>query len=327
MKRIVVVGLGSMGKRRIRLMKQLDPSLYICGVDLQDSRRQEVSETFGLTCYSSIAEADAAVSPEIGFVCTSPLSHYVIITELLQRGLHVFTEINLVSDGYGEMISLAREKKRVLFLSSTFLYRNDVQYMIEQARRERVDYIIHTGQYLPDWHPWENYKDFFVGNIRTNGCREIMAIDLPWVLAAFGKVTDIHVRKSKNSSLELDYEDNYVLSLQHEGGSKGVIIFDIISRRAGRSAEIFSENMHLTWHGTPDSLFRYDIGLRKLVPVETYSEAVNHQSGYASNIIENAYMSEIQTFMSVIDKKAQAPYTFEDDLYTINLINRIEGRE
>ena len=37
---------------------------------------------------------------------------------------------------------------------------------------------ISLGQYLPDWHPWESYKSFFVSNKKTNGCRELFAIEL-----------------------------------------------------------------------------------------------------------------------------------------------------
>lgn len=213
-----------------------------------------------------------------------------------------------------------------LFLSSTFLYREDVQYLIQQSKDKTVDYMIHTGQYLPDWHPWENYKDFFVGNIRTNGCREIMAIDFPWILAAFGKIADIHVRKSKNSSLELNYEDNYIISFQHENGSKGVMICDLLSRKGGRSAEIFTDEMYLTWQGTPDSLMRYDLETKTSVPVATYTDQIDHQDGYASNIIENAYLEEIKTFFGVVHGTAQARYTFDDDLYTIQIMNQIEGR-
>lgn len=326
MKRIVVVGLGSMGKRRIRLIKQIDSSLIVCGVDAQASRREETAELFGICCYDSLEAATADGTPEIGFVCASPLAHYAIITELLRAGAHVFTELNLVEDGYEEMITLAQAKRKNLFLSSPFLFRKDVRYIIEQSQQRKVDYIYHTGQYLPDWHPWETYKDFFVSNVRTDACREIMAVDFPWLLAAFGKVKDVHVRRSKNSNLELNYEDNYLISLEHENGSKGVFVCDLLSRRGGRSMEIFSEDLYLTWRGTPDSLERWDIEMRKTVPVETYAETLEHQDTYAANIIENAYRDEIEHFFRTIDGEAEVPYTFEDDLYTIRLINQIEGR-
>lgn len=63
----------------------------------------------------------------------------------------------------------AKEKGVLLFLSSTMLYRRETQYIKQQvaAFGKPVHYIYHIGQYLPDWHPWENYKNFFVGNART----------------------------------------------------------------------------------------------------------------------------------------------------------------
>lgn len=321
----VVVGLGSMGKRRIRLIRQLYPEMKICGVDGQESRRRESEELFHIPTYGEPAEAIRREKPEAGFVCTSPLSHRTVIRELLENGLHVFTEINLIRDGYEENMKLAEEKGKTLFLSSTFLYRKDIRYMIERAKKEKVNYIIHIGQYLPDWHPWESYRNFFVGDKRTNGCREILAIDLPWVLAAFGKVTDLHVRASKDSDLELDYNDNYILSMAHENGSKGVLICDLLSRKAVRSALIYSDRMQISWMGVPDSLTEYDIENRTDVPVQTYAEALDHQAGYAANIIENAYMEEIRTFIGVIQGTEEARYGFREDLETLALIDRIEG--
>lgn len=326
MKSVIVVGLGSMGKRRIRLMRQMDPDIVITGIDSQDSRRKEGEELFGIKTCGSISEAMEAGLPEVGFVCTSPLSHCSVISELLAKQLNVFTEINLVSAGYQELMNQARQNGKILFLSSTFLYRKDIRYIIDRVKNEKVNYMIHIGQYLPDWHPWESYKNFFVGDKRTNGCREIMAIDFPWILSAFGKVKDIHVRASKDSELELDYPDNYILSFAHENGSKGVVVCDLLSRKAVRSALIFSEKLQLSWGGVPESLCEYDIKNKCDRKVKTYEEALDHQSAYAENIIENAYMDEIRTFFSLVEgTQSVVPYSFEDDLYTLDLIDKIEA--
>ena len=48
------------------------------------------------------AEAVAAAHPDAALVCTAPLSHAAVIGELLDNGLPVFTELNLVRDGYAE---------------------------------------------------------------------------------------------------------------------------------------------------------------------------------------------------------------------------------
>ena len=95
---IAVIGLGSMGKRRVRLMKEMYPDYSIVGVDGREDRRQEAGTQFGITCYESLTQVKSTV--ECVIVCTSPLSHNAIIHDALSRGYHVFTELNLVSDGY-----------------------------------------------------------------------------------------------------------------------------------------------------------------------------------------------------------------------------------
>ena len=59
--KILIVGLGSMGKRRARLTKGIDSSIRIAGVDTAESRRAEATD-LGLidAAYPSIAEAVAA---------------------------------------------------------------------------------------------------------------------------------------------------------------------------------------------------------------------------------------------------------------------------
>ena len=142
----------------------------------------------GIQAYESIGAALNAGKPDCAFVCTAPITHARIIDELLDAGLPIFTELNLVDDGYDALIAKAAEKGVPLFLSSTMLYRAETQYIKKQVQDfgKPVNYIYHIGQYLPDWHPWENYKNFFVGDKRTGGVREIFAIDLPWLLDAFG---------------------------------------------------------------------------------------------------------------------------------------------
>jgi predicted dehydrogenase len=97
-RKIVVIGLGSMGKRRIRLIKEMYPDFKIIGIDGREDRRNEVKDLFDISCYASIPEVDVAV--DCAFVCTSPLSHSAIISECLEREWHVFTELNLVPDDY-----------------------------------------------------------------------------------------------------------------------------------------------------------------------------------------------------------------------------------
>lgn len=323
--KIVVVGLGSMGKRRIRLMQQLDGALEIFGVDFNEERRVQAEKDFSIRTSADLLGVLKKESIDCGFVCTSPLTHTEIIMTLLQNNAHVFTELNLVANHYKQMQELANEKHRTLFLSSTLLYRDDVAAIRERVYGEKVNYIYHTGQYLPDWHPWEDFRNFFVGDKRTNGCREIFAIDLPWMIKTFGAIKRFARWGGRMSNLPLDYSDSYLLLLEHEHGSSGLLAVDVISRVARRSLEIYSEDMHLFWEGSPESLREYDIDGKAIKQISTY-ENIERQNGYSANIIENAYLKEIQTFFKQVQGDlAAVPYTLTDDLTTLRIIDDIES--
>ena len=320
----LVVGLGSMGKRRIRLMQDMYPEDEIVGVDGREDRRNEAKEQFKINCFASIAEArEKAV--EAAFVCTSPLSHNKIITECLNNGWNVFTELNLVSDGYEENIALAKKKQCKLFLSSTFLYREEVQYISRKIMNESWNYIYHIGQYLPDWHPWENYKDFFIGDKRTNGCREIMAIELPWLTNVFGNISGYNVVANKMTALNIDYNDNYMIQFTPESGSKGILVVDVVSPVAVRKLEVYKENSYLSWNGTPDSLMEYNAENDSVECVQLH-ETQEHREGYRAFVVENAYRNEIREFMEVIRGERTPKYGFEQDLNVLKLIDALEAQ-
>lgn len=327
---IVVIGLGSMGKRRIRLLKQYIETKElkewnIIGIDSNDERCKESEELYGVETFLSIQKANEKYKLDAAVISTSPISHATIIEECLKRDLHIFTELNLVDDGYETNLSLAKKKEKILFLSSTFLYRKETEYIIEKAKQINFKgmYRYHIGQYLPQWHPWESYKNFFAGNKRTNGCREILAIELPWIVECFGKITKVDSVHKKVSALEIDYDDSYQIMLEHESGVVGCLTVDIVTPKTGREFEMWQEKFCITWKGTPDTLMEYDAIADDMRNVALY-EMVEHQSGYNQFIVENAYYDEVANYIECILGQAKARYSFEQDKDILTLIDKIE---
>ncbi len=320
--KVLIVGLGSMGKRRARLLGRLRPDTQLLAVDTAPARRAE-AEALGFTAFSTLAEALAA-GPQAAFVCTAPASHHLVLEQLLQAGGPCFTELNLVDDGYARLQALAAEKRVPLFLSSTMLYRGETRYIRDAVRAfgGPVSYIYHIGQYLPDWHPWESYKNFFVGDKRTNGCREIFGVELPWLLEAFGDARLVSVQKDRLTKLEIEYPDSWFVSLQHQSGTKGFLAVDVASPKAVRNFECFGEGLHLFWEGNPKALYRYDAASGQKQPVDVYTE-VEHDSRYSDNIVENAYVDEIAEFLQVLENGATARYSYAQDQRCIDLMNEI----
>jgi len=332
--KLAVIGLGSMGKRRIRLLNQYikeerkeASDWSIVGVDSREDRRTESENLFGIKTFASLDEALNECDSVV--ISTSPLSHNSIIYTCLEAGKNVFTELNLVPDGYEENIALAKNKNKVLCLSSTFLYRKDVEYVIDKTKAQKnpLNYTYHIGQYLPDWHPWEKVNEYFIGDKRTNGCREILAIELPWLQTAFGKIKSVQVLRSKNTALCINYDNNYLLLIEHDKDgkiNKGTLAVDVMSRKPVRNLEVFNEDVYLSWNGTPDSLNDYDFENKKDRGVKLY-ENVDHTDGYASFVVENGYYNELKNYIEQIEGKIPSvSYGFEDDKETLAWIDKIE---
>ena len=322
--KIIIVGLGSMGKRRARLIKGVNPECEIYGVDTTEARREE-AEGLGIKTFASITEAVQNVKVDAGFVCTSPISHHFVINELLDNNLAVFTELNLISDGYEGIIAKAKAKNLPLFLSNTMLYRGEVIYLKEQVNEfaKPVNYIYHIGQYLPDWHPWESYKNFFVGDARTSGCREIFGIELPWLLDTFGEAEVVSVCKRNVTQLEIGYPDSYFVTLKHSNGTLGMLAVDVSSPKAVRNFECYGEGLHLFWEGNPKALYKFNNDTKEKDYINTY-ESFDHDNRYSDNVVENAYVDEIVNFFGVLAGTQTARHSFEKDLIAINLMEKIE---
>ncbi len=319
--RICVIGLGSMGKRRIRLLKIKNPELEIIGIDNNIERAKSVSIEYAINYASALS--NISEKPDCAFVCTSPQFHAPIIQECLESNLHVFSEINLIDDKYDKNIRLAEQKGKVLFLSSTPLYKEEMQIIENKVKQngKPCAYQYHVGQYLPDWHPWDNLENFFVSNKQTNGCRELLAIELPWIQHTFGKICAVNTEKTKLTDLKLDFPDTYLVQVRHSNGTIGNLTVDVVSRHAVRKLEIFNEDIYIRWDGTPESLYEKDIetGVLQQIPAGKYL----HEKGYSESINEYAYMKEIEEFFDVIKGK-EPLYSFEEDKEILKVIDSIE---
>jgi len=323
--KVIVIGLGSMGRRRIRLIKQFSEAYQVIGVDGQEERRTQAEEELGIVTFPTIDAACRNGNPDAAFVSTPPLSHASIIKECLKRGMHVFTELNLSPLGYEDILQLSQRMNKVVFLSSTFLYRKEIQRIREAVASQShpLSYSYHSGQYLPDWHPWESYKAFFAGHKETNGCREIMAIEFPWITDVFGEIQSVRVLKGRKTSLDIDFDDNYHLLIGHRNGNTGMVAVNVISRKAVRNLEVYGEGLYLSWNGKPDGLSILDLETKEEHTVKLY-EFIDKRKEYCSSIIENAYYSEITNFFETIRGEALPEYSFEKDKTILSIIDTIE---
>ena len=131
--------------------------------------------------------------------------------------------------------------------------------------------------------------------------------------------------KSKNTGLNINYNDNYLITLEHESGHKGVFAVDVVARKSGRNIEVFGEQLHLSWNGTADSLHLFNIE-EKIDEKVQFDDASEHVEGYATFVTENPYREELNAFLKqIVDRNYTPAWDFEQDEKVLDMIDQLEA--
>lgn len=319
--RFLVVGLGSMGKRRVRNLKQLGQK-DILGFDTRVDRCKEVSEKYKIKTFTEITEA-LKEKPDAMIISTPPDLHMRYAKTAILDKIHFFTEASVIQDEMEEVINMLSSSKIIGLPSCTMRYHPIVKEIMNILTDNRIGkplaFLYHSGQYLPDWHPWEDYRKFYVSKRVTGACREIVPFELVWLTSAFGKINSVIAIKSKVSSLEVDIDDIYNVLIEFQNGIKGNLMVDVIARFPYRQLKILGENgvIFADWSERTVSYFTKEQGWNQS-KIDDGKIEENYIHGDAP------YIEEIHTFIKLIKGEIKQPYTFEEDLKILKILESIE---
>ena len=129
--KLLIIGLGSMGRRRARLTKRFFPAVALAGLDSQEDRRAHFAREYDAAVFRSLEEAIKSFAPGAAAVCTSPEQHGELVLRLMRDGIPTFSELDLVEDCYDEIISIEERGVPVSFLSSTMLFRSENRWITQ----------------------------------------------------------------------------------------------------------------------------------------------------------------------------------------------------
>lgn len=310
-----------MGKRRIRNLKQLEQD-DIIGFDTKDDRCKEAYEKYKIKTFTNILDA-LNEKPDAMIISTPPDLHMKYAKIALQNKINFFTEASVVQDGMEEVIKGLSKMNIVGLPSCTMRYHPIVTHLINILKMNKIGkplaFLYHSGQYLPDWHPWEDYRKFYVSKRETGACREIVPFEIVWLVSVFGKIKSVCAIKSKVSRLEADIDDIYNVLLEFEGGIQGNLTVDVITRFPYRQLKILGEEgiIFADWSERTIAFFTKEMGWQN----EKIDDGIiekNYIHGDAP------YVEEMLIFIKSIRKEISQPYTFNDDLKVLKILEAIE---
>jgi predicted dehydrogenase len=320
--KFLIVGLGSMGKRRIRNL-HFNGQFGIVGYDIRPDRRREAKQKYGIEVMGDLKKI-AKENFDAMIISTPPDKHGDYIRMALKLKKHFFVEHPTSDDGYREIFS---NKKLPIIKapSCTLRFYRPVKMIKDILEKGKVGKILafqyHTGQYLPDWHPYEDYRKVYFSKKETGACREIFSFELTWLNWLFGsKVVEIFGSIGKVSDLDMDADDIILANLRYQNGILGNMIIDAIARKPYNTLRVLGAEGVLDWEMYDSVIKFYNVKSKKtkiiIVPKG------HPETGYINE--EEMYNDEIKAFLQAIDKKNKYPHTFANSLHLLKTLYALE---
>ena len=250
-RRFLVVGCGSIGKRHIRNLLDLGAG-HVLAFDARDDRRDEAA-ALGAEAMRDIDAAWAA-SPDTVVVATPPSSHVPVALDAARRGCNLFVEKPLADgwEGMDEFLAEVRARNLVCLVGCNLRFHPGLlevrRLLDEDAIGTVLGARIEFGQYLPDWHPWEDYRETYSARRSLGGGVILDAIhELDYATWLLGAVSTVTALAGHISDLEIDTEDMAAILLRFDSGAIGEVHLDYVQRAYSRSCRIYGEEGSLEW--------------------------------------------------------------------------------
>jgi predicted dehydrogenase len=161
-----------------------------------------------------------------------------------------------------DLLEQANQRKRQLMVGYNLRFHPGLMRVKELVEQQAIGKLVsaraEVGEYLPDWHPWEDYRRGYSAR-RDLGGGPVLTFSheldsLCWVLGAPSRVMCMATHAS---SLEVDTEDVAELVLQFSDGPLASVHVDFARRPPRRSLEIVGEEGVLRWEYDEGRVLHY----------------------------------------------------------------------
>ena len=317
------IGLGSMGKRRIRNLLSIGIK-DITGFDKREDRRREAEDKYQIKTSAELT-ADLLSESDTFIVSTPPDRHNEYIKLAVRHAKPVFIEASVIKDGLEEISRIAKEKGILIAPSCTFKFHPGVKTVKDIVLSGRYGKLCNftyvMGQYLPDWHPWENIKEFYVGKKETGASREMVPFELTWLLDITGYPEEVFAFYGSTHNMGVDIDDTYNVNFKFKE-FLGTLIVDVVSRFATRSLIMNLEKAQIRWNWEERTIKLYDAESKSW---KHYQEPEGRaESSYNKNIIEEMYIDEMRAFVDSARGIKPFPNTLDEDIGILNILEKAE---
>lgn len=315
--RVLIVGLGSIGKRHLRLARELLPD-----ADIRVLRHQECISVpeHASSCLSNLNQA-ISFAPQLAVIASPSTFHMSAAQPLAQAGVHLLVEKPLSAslDDVPQLLETCRERGTILLTGYNLRFLPSLHRFRDLLKENVIGRVLSVrceiGQYLPSWRPDADYRQGVSARRELGGGALLeLSHELDYLRWIFGEVDWVECVLSKQSSLEIDVEDTAHLILGFvpaDDGHQliGTVNMDFVRHDTTRLCMAIGENGSLRWNGLTGVVEQFDAGAKD------WRERFRHQHQR-----DESYLAEWTHLLDCIREQKMPLITGEDGLKVLQII-------
>jgi predicted dehydrogenase len=251
--KVLFVGLGSIGQRHLRNLQGLGTFDLVA---LRSTGRP-LPDEFAHLPIKVVTRLEDAVAerPDVAFLCAPPVVQQAVLEPLVRETrCHLLVEkpIAPTLEGLKDLVEILESQGRKSIVGYNLRFHPVSGVVRDALKRGLLGKVCSVrasvGQYLPDWHPQEDYRDGYSANRRLGGGVVLDLIhELDLVYSWFGLPSDIKAVAGTVSNLSIDTEDTAAIVCRFPGGVVGCLQLDYVQRIGSRNGAIVGDGGTLTY--------------------------------------------------------------------------------
>ncbi|RLD06319.1 MAG: hypothetical protein DRI56_08170 [Chloroflexota bacterium] len=293
--KFLIVGFGSIGRRHFRNLLSLGYEDIIFYRSHKSSL--ECDELEGFPVETSL-ESALAHEPDAVVVSNPTALHLDVAIPAAKAGCHILLEkpISHNMNRVAELQEAAEKSGSRILMGFQYRFhpglRRIKRWLAQEAIGRPLSARVHWGEYLPNWHPWENYQESFSARADLGG-GVLLTLSHPldylrWLL---GEIDSVWAYLGYNSDLELNgVEDTAEIGFRFTNGVTGSLHLNYVQRPPSHWLEIIGTEGTIRWNA--------ETGVAKCYNIE---EKTWEEFPLRANFERNdLYISEMKHFVAVV---------------------------
>lgn len=318
--KILVVGLGSIAKRHIRNIKEINPDSKIV-VWRQHSRNIDLGDLNNFVEKVFFSQEEALEwKPEVTFITNPASKHCETALIFARRGSHLFIEKPLSVDiePLDELLAECKKRKLITMVGYMLRFFEPINIIKRAIEKNHIGKILaikaSVGQNLLTWRPDKRYQDTVTAKRELGGgVLSELSHELDYVRWLVGEISSVSVLAGKISSLVIDVEDIAEINIKFESGVFGNIHLDMLDLATNRSCRVIGTKGTIKWD--------YSVSDNRVMLYSAESNSWRDLYFSENTDRNDMYKQELNHFFGCIKEKKNTLISLEDGKRIVEIIS------